>query len=146
VGQWFRVTPDGEFVFSSDHAVARLAVVSLFAPKEVFLRFGPYRNGRIGADTEFYERLRITLGTDAVRLMDVPLLFGLAAANSLTRSAGLEATEDGYRAPARRAYAAAAARQRYIGGVHPDLPSVDDVLAEHGILMQPSGITEVAKP
>lgn len=142
-GQWFRVTRDGEFVFSSDHAVARLAVVSLMAPKEVFERFGPYRSARIGADTEFYERLRMTLGVDAVRLMQSPLMFGLASASSLTRLPGIEATEDGYRAPARRAYAAAAARRRQMGGSHSGLPPIEDVLAEQGILMPYAGVTSL---
>jgi hypothetical protein len=140
VGQWFRVTREGEFVFSSDHAVARIAVVSLFAPKAIFERFGPYRAARIGADTEFYERLRMTLGIDSVRLMQTPLMFGLASANSLTRSPGIEATEDGYRAPARRAYAGAAARRRHIGGAHSGLPPIEDILAKQGILMPHAGV------
>ncbi|HEY9013292.1 MAG TPA: glycosyltransferase family A protein [Devosia sp.] len=140
VGQWFRVTREGEFVFSSDHAVARIAVVSLLAPKAIFERFGPYRAAKIGADTEFYERLRMTLGVDSVRLMQTPLMFGLASANSLTRSPGIEATEDGYRAPARRAYAGAAARRRHIGGAHAGLPPIEDVLARQGILMPHAGV------
>jgi hypothetical protein len=140
VGQWFRVSADGEFVFSSDHAVARLAVVSLLAPRLVFERFGPYRAAKIGADTEFYERLRMSLGVNAVRLMPTPLMFGLASANSLTRSPGIEATEDGYRAPARRAYAAAAARRRQVGGPHAELPPIEDVLAAQGILMAHAGV------
>jgi hypothetical protein len=140
VGQWFRVTREGEFVFSSDHAVARLAVVSLFAPKAVFERFGPYRATRMGADTEFYERLRMTLGVDSVRLMQTPLIFGLASADSLTRSPGIEATEDGYRAPARRVYAAAAAQRRQINGQHAGLPPIEDILAGQGILMTHAGV------
>lgn len=143
VGQWFRVTRDGEFVFSSDHAVARIAVVSLMAPKAIFERFGPYRAAKIGADTEFYERLRMTLGVDAVRLMQTPLMFGLASANSLTRSPGIEATEDGYRAPARRSYAAAAARRRHIGGAQTGFPPVEDILAAHGILMPHAGVEKL---
>ena len=145
VGQWFRVTRDAEFVFSSDHLVARLAVVSLFAPKQVFERFGPYRSARIGADTEFYERLRMTLGTEAVRLMASPLMFGLSSATSLTRSPGIEATEDGFRAPARRAYASAAARKRHVGGARAHAPEIDDILAAHGILMPHAGVERLEK-
>ena len=137
--QWFRVTAGGEFVFSSDHAVARIAVVSLLAPREVFERFGPYRQARFGADTEFYEKLRTRLGVDAVRLMQTPVILGLASETSLTRSAGIEATEDGYRAPARRTYAAAAARSRHMGE-HPGLPTVEDALAEQGILLPHTGV------
>jgi hypothetical protein len=144
VGQWFRVTRGGEFVFSSDHAVARLAVVSLFAPKAVFERFGPYRTARMGADTEYYERLRMSLGVNSVRLMPTPLMFGLASADSLTRAAGIEATEDGYRAPARRTYAAAAAQRRHIHGPHTGLSPIEDILAGEGILMAHAGVETLA--
>ena len=137
--QWFRVTAGGEFVFSSDQAVARIAVVSLLAPREVFERFGPYRQARFGADTEFYEKLRATLGVDAVRLMPAPVILGLASATSLTRSPGIEATEDGYRAPARRCYATAAARSRHMGE-HPGLPTVEDALLEQGLLLPHTGV------
>jgi hypothetical protein len=143
VGQWYRVTKDGEFVFSTDHNVARLAVVSLFAPKGVFERFGPYRSARFGADTEFYERLRMKLGQGAVELMPTPLMFGLSSATSLTRSPGIEASEDGFRAPARRSYAAAAARRRQIGGAVGGLPDLDDVLRKHGTLMDDAGVEPV---
>ena len=118
--QWFRMTRKGELVFSVDHSAARLAVVSLLAPTAVFRRLGPYRQTRFGADTEFYEGLRMKLGVDAIKLMPVPLLFGLSSETSLTRSQGIEASEDGYRAPARRAYAAAAARRRQIGATPAD--------------------------
>lgn len=137
--QWFRVTAGGEFVFSSDQAVARIAVVSLLAPREIFERFGPYRQARFGADTEFYEKLRASLGVDAVKLMQTPVILGLASATSLTRSPGIEATEDGYRAPARRSYAAIAARSRHMGE-HPGLPSVEDSLADLGILLPHTGV------
>ena len=139
------MTAGGEFVFSSDQAVARIAVVSLLAPRELYERFGPYRQARFGADTEFYEKLRARLGVDAVRLMQSPVILGLSSATSLTRSAGIEATEDGYRAPARRSYAAAAARSRLIGE-HPGLPTVDDALAELGMLMPRTRVEEWGAP
>ena len=137
--QWYRITPSGEFIFSADQHVARLAVVSLLGARELFERFGPYRSSRVGADTELFERLRMNLGSEAVTLMPSPVLFGLASANSLTRSAGIEATEDGFRSPARRAYAAAAARQRHLDGLSAGAP-VDDVLAANGILMPGTGV------
>jgi hypothetical protein len=117
-------------------------VVSLLAPREVFERFGPYRQARFGADTEFYEKLRASLGVDAVRLMQSPVILGLASTTSLTRSPGIEATEDGYRAPARRSYAAAAARSRHMGE-RPGLPTVEDALAEHGMLVAQARVEEV---
>jgi hypothetical protein len=142
VGQWYRVTPAGEFVFSSDQHVARLAVVSLLGARELFERFGPYQPSRIGADTELYERLRMTLGSETVTLMQSPVLFGLASANSLTRSAGIEATEDGFRAPARRSYAAAATRQRHLGGINAG-PPIEEILKANGIFMPQTGIEKL---
>ena len=98
-----------------------------------------HHQARFGADTEFYEKLRARLGVDAVRLMQTPVILGLASGTSLTRSPGIEATEDGYRAPARRSYAAAAARLRHMGE-HPGLPSVEQSLAELGILLPHTGV------
>jgi len=113
-GQWYRVSPSGQFVFSTEHSVARIAVVSLMAPKHIFEQMGPYRSAKFGADTEYYEGLRLRFGAAAVPIMQQPLIFGLASASSLTRRAGMEATEDGYRSAARRVYAAASARERLI--------------------------------
>jgi hypothetical protein len=138
--QWFRVTRTGEILFSTDHAAARLAVVSLLAPKAVFERFGPYRPARFGADTEFYEGLRMRLGVDTVKLLPVPLLFGLSSETSLTRSHGIEASEDGYRAPARRTYAAAAAKRRQIGTTPDEAAEMDRLLGNWNILMDAAGV------
>lgn len=69
----------------------------------------------------------MTLGVEAVKLMPSPLILGLSSATSLTRSAGIEATKDGFRAPARRAYASAGARRRQIGGNQAGIPTLDDV-------------------
>src|SRR6185369_12021733 len=55
---WYRISKTGEFVFSIDHAVSRLAVVSLMASRAVFEAAGPYRSARFGADTEYSEALK----------------------------------------------------------------------------------------
>jgi|GEM_PF-1507071 len=139
-GLWHRISPEGEFVFSSDHRALRLAVVSLLAPKHIFESFGPYRSARFGADTELYEKLRIQLGMDAVRVLPEPLLLGLSESTSLTRSAGIEANEDGYRGPARRRFADAAAALRLGGYQQADSDTIDQVLAADGNLMPAAGV------
>lgn len=140
VGRWYRILQDGQIVFSSDHNASRLAVVSLMARRHLFDEYGPYRSARFGADTEFFEKLRTSLGPNAVRIMTEPLIFGLAAADSLTRSQGMEASEDGYRAPARRLYAAAAASLRFGNS---DETDVAETLDRAGILMPAAGISEL---
>jgi glycosyltransferase involved in cell wall biosynthesis len=142
-GQWYRVSRDGQFVFSSEHSVARIAVVSLMAPKHVFETAGPYRSAKFGADTEYYEGLRLRFGSTAVPIMQQPLIFGLSSETSLTRRAGMEATEDGYRSAARRTYAATSARSRLISweaGRGPNL----EVLETAEILVDDAGVSEEA--
>jgi hypothetical protein len=134
------MTGDGQFLFSTEQVAQRLAVVSLFAPKVVFERFGPYRSARFGADSEFFEGLRARLGSEAVPVLPLPLLFGLSSATSLTRTPGMEAAEDGFRAPARRDYAAIAARTRHLNG-HRDA-EVEAVLSAGGHLLADAGVAE----
>jgi hypothetical protein len=140
-GQWYRVSMDGRFVFSSEHSVARLAVVSLMAPKYIFDASGPYRSAKFGADTEYYEGLRLRFGAAAVPIMQQPLIFGLSSETSLTRRAGMEATEDGYRSAARRAYAATAARSRLISW-EAAREQDNQALVDAEILVPDAGVSE----
>lgn len=144
-GQWYRVSASGQFVFSTEHAVARIAVVSLMAPKHIFEQMGPYRSTKFGADTEYYEGLRLRFGSAAVPIMQQPMIFGLASESSLTRRAGMEATEDGYRSAARRIYAAASARERLISWGATRERSVR-ALAEADVLVPNAGVIEEVKP
>jgi hypothetical protein len=142
-GQWYRVTRSGEFVFSSEHSVARISVVSLLGQRGVFEAAGPYRSASFGADTEFLENLRMRFGTNAVPNMQVPLIFGLSSEMSLTRRAGMEATEDGYRSAARRIYAAASARTRLISWETDQSDEIDRRLAEVDVSVPDAGVIEV---
>jgi hypothetical protein len=102
---WLRVTPDGRFVFFADQAAVRLALVSAIYPRALLDELGGFRAAKFGADLDFHERVRLHVGDDAIAILRRPQLLGLWSTTSLTRKAGAEALEDGYRAPARRAYA-----------------------------------------
>jgi glycosyltransferase involved in cell wall biosynthesis len=143
IGRWVRLRPTGEVVFFRDHRCLRMSVVSIMARASLFRDQGPYRSVVCGADSEFLERLRVRFGKDALEEIDLPLIFGLWSEQSLTRSDGLEATEDGYRSKARRDYAEVAARQRLLGtSIIPD-QEVERVNRVNGIFREFAGVVEL---
>lgn len=146
VGRWIRMMPDGRIPFSREQRAVRLAVVSLMAPTEVFRDRLRYRPVLCGADSEAYETLRFRHGPHAIREIAAPLIVGLWSTGSLTRRAGIEATEDGYRSPARLAYAEVAARQRLFGPAVVTDADVEALTRAHGIHRDPTGVEEVARP
>jgi len=97
-----RVTPPGRFVIFKDGSAARLAMVSMMCERRVFDELGGFRPARFGADLDAYERLR---DRDArLDIVRAPQLLVSWSSSSMTRAAGAEALDDGFRAPARRAY------------------------------------------
>jgi hypothetical protein len=88
----------------------------------------------------WFEGLRHEFGAEAVKKLPAPLIFGLWSAASLTRTPGLEAGEDGYRSPARIAYAEVSARQRLLGRAQVPDAKVDEVTLRHGIFRAPAPI------
>jgi hypothetical protein len=144
IARWVRVRPSGEFVFFKDQSALRNALVSIMAPKEVFARYGPYRSVRFGGDTELKERIRNSEGDSAIYQMKQPLILGLWSDGSLTRQAGGEGLENGYRGPARRRLSELTVRQRLLGAKI--MPEVDVVAAigETGNIVEPSPIASVS--
>jgi len=72
------------------------------------------------------ERIKAIHGSAAVLEESTPIIFGLWSNSSLTRTAGSESTEDGYRSESRRIYAETKMRSRLSGafwGVDLDLPN-----------------------
>jgi hypothetical protein len=130
-------------VFFRDQRCLRIAVVSLMAEKSVFDHCKGYRSVLCGADSEAYERIRTDFGGQAILMLDQPLIFGLWSARSLTQQSGLEATEDGYRSPARRRYAEAATRNRLMGQELAPSSGVDDINIANGIFREARGVSEV---
>jgi hypothetical protein len=104
VGNFARVTPEGHFVFFKDQKATRLCPVSLMLERRTFDSVGPFRSAKVGADLELYAALCARFGPAGISRLRAPLMFGLSAAGSATRSVGSEALEDGYRSAARRAY------------------------------------------
>jgi hypothetical protein len=145
VARLLRVRPSGEFVFYKDQSALRNAPVTIMAPKETFVRYGPYRSVRFGGDTELKERIRNAEGDRAVHQMKQPLIVSLWSETSLTRNPGCEGLEDGYRGPARRRLAEITTRQRLLGSnVLPEYEVVA-ALAATGNILEPSPVTVVER-
>jgi hypothetical protein len=145
IGRHLRVRPSGEFVFYKDQSALRNAPVTILAAKETFVRYGPYRSVRFGGDTELKERIRNAEGDRSVHQMKQPLMLGLWSEKSLTRNAGSEGLEDGYRGPARRRLAEITVRQRLLGtDVVPEYEVVA-ALAQSGNILEPAPIAVVER-
>ncbi len=124
-----RLAADGRVVFFRDHRALRLAMVSLMTTPATFAALGGFRGARFGADFEFHETLRHRHGDAAIAIARRPLLLTLWGGSSVTRQAGAEALEDGYRAPARRRYMELLAA-RWLDGDAPGWPArIDAALA-----------------
>ncbi len=145
VGRGIRMHADGRVVFFRDQAALRMSVVSLFAHREVFKRLGAYRSAKFGADTEYLERAKEVLGPDAVENMKTPLNVSLWSESSLTRTDGIEALEDGFRAVPRRRYAQSAFLQRLLGKEVMRDEDVDGVLEQSGSLRKASDVQPLAR-
>lgn len=141
IGRWIRVRPDGEVVFFRDQQCIRMSVVSIFAETDFFRR-EQYRSVACAADTEFLENVRVHSGPHSVFQMPQSVIFGLWSDQSMTRQSGLEASEDGYRSVARRAYAEIAARQRMLGKAIVQDATVEDVLRIAGIARKAAGVVD----
>lgn len=143
IARWIRIRPNGEIVFFRDQRCLRMCVVSLMAERSLFQRWGGYRQVLCGGDSELFEQLRTEGGNKSYVELNLPLLFGLWSNQSLTQQNGLEATEDGYRSPARRQYAELAARRRLLGA---DIVPGDEVDAANqatGIFRPFRGVREL---
>lgn len=140
LGSWLRIKPNGHVVAFRDDQFLRRCLNSIMYTRSVFDTFGPYRSVLCGADSEFYEMLRGRLPARDIVSLAQPLVLGLWGSGSLTRTAGIEADEVGYRAPSRRAYAGLVGRQRILGqNIVPD-EAIEHATAEAGILRQPADL------
>ncbi|UJR86886.1 Hypothetical protein I5071_89870 [Sandaracinus amylolyticus] len=131
-----RIDPDGRAVFFRDQSAVRLAVVSLMTTRSAYEAVGPFRRARFGADLELLEdlRLRAPIARDRA-----PLLLVAWSSTSMTRSAAAQSLEDGYRSPARRAYAELARAKRRGEITSTEL---DARLRAMGNYAEPSGVDE----
>jgi hypothetical protein len=87
VGQWVRATNEGRFLFKVGLGGAYLhrAVATLmFELEPVLSRIGYYDSVRMGADMEYYERMKKVFGPAAVTETEPPLAFALVHGRNLT--------------------------------------------------------------
>ncbi len=146
LSRWVRLTPSGEFVFFKDHIALRMCVNSIMFRREIFATIGQYRNVLCGADSEFFEKARALFGDAKISHIKAPMVLGLWSDNSMTKSAGTEALDNGYRAPKRRVYAEAASRQRALGVALYSDDEIDAVNVASGIYRAPAEIMAYATP
>lgn len=143
LASWLRIKPQGHLVAFRDNQFLRMCLNSIMFTRPVFDGFGPYRPVLCGADSEFYELLRGRLPARDIVSVAQPLVLGLWGDGSLTRTAGIEADEIGYRAPARRAYAGLAGRQRILGRLIVPDALLDRTAREGAIARTPSDLVSL---
>lgn len=143
LGSWLRIKPQGHLVAFRDNQFLRMCLNSIMFTRPVFDGLGPYRPMLCGADSEFYELLRGRLPASDIVSLGQPLVLGLWGDGSLTRTAGIEADEIGYRAPARRAYAGLAGRQRVLGRTIVPDALLDKAARDGGIARTPSDLVSL---
>ncbi|MCB9623520.1 MAG: glycosyltransferase family 2 protein [Sandaracinus sp.] len=101
IAKWFRVNSSGNIVFFPDHSCSRRSLVSLMVSRQILEAIPSFRNAFFGGDLEYFERVLRQFPVVSIRS---PLIWGLWESGSLTRQAGSEALETGFRSPLRRAY------------------------------------------
>jgi hypothetical protein len=143
LSSWIRLRADGTVVFFRQGAAVRMSVVSLMMSKELCMSCGPFRSARFGADFEFYQKLRALYGDRRIARIKAPLILALWSSSSLTRAAGCEALETGYRSPARRAYCEIVSQRTRLGSRAIADADVDALLRKHGNYLEPAGIVDL---
>jgi glycosyltransferase involved in cell wall biosynthesis len=144
IGNGSRVRSSGEIVFFKDQRATRLSPVSLLLSRRMFEELGGFRKVWVGADQELLARLPVRYGPSALARLRQPLVLSAWGDDSLTRSAGMESLEDGYRAPVRRMYSELV-YQRYMAR-DPSLTdaAIDDRLAQLGNRVAPAELQELS--
>lgn len=106
LGNWVRITPEGNFVFKNWTAsYLHEAVATLMVRRgRVLDTIGYWDSVRYAADTEFLHRLMKQFGQEAVHKMERPLCFALYHPNSLTMNAQTGISEESGLSESRRAY------------------------------------------
>jgi glycosyltransferase involved in cell wall biosynthesis len=91
ISHWLRVTPDLEpWVWRQDAGLVHRNMSSMLMRTDIRDRLGYWDRVRVGADTEFFYRLRAASGEDAVRDVrpGVPLALGRVTPGSHTQRRG----------------------------------------------------------
>jgi hypothetical protein len=137
-----RLRLDGGVVVFANGRAERIAPVTCLAPRDACLAAGPFRSVSVGADTEWLDRLRELRGAAAVVELPAPYLLAAWGSEALTRIAASAQTEDGFVAPARRAYREALVLRRLLGAAVMDDAAIGQVTRRAGLHREPSSIEE----
>ena len=81
--KYFRIDELGNIIFRGKGAL-RNACISLLYKKEILQKIGYFDSLRVGADTEFIERIQAYFGEDALIEDPIPSMFMLQHSSSLT--------------------------------------------------------------
>ena len=81
--KYFRIDELGNIIFRGKGAL-RNACISLLCKKEILEKIGYFDSLRVGADTEFIERIQAYFGEDALIEDPIPSMFMLQHSSSLT--------------------------------------------------------------
>ncbi|MCA9616713.1 MAG: glycosyltransferase family 2 protein [Myxococcales bacterium] len=139
IAKWFRVHSSGNIVFFSDHNCTRRSLVSLMISRRILDAIPTFRNASFGGDLEYFERVLRQFQVVSLRS---PLIWGLWESGSLTRQAGSEALETGFRSPLRRAYSDLLVRLRH-GEVSEE--RMGEELEDLGLLRPQTGVVAVSR-
>ncbi|MBN1607504.1 MAG: glycosyltransferase family 2 protein [Polyangiaceae bacterium] len=142
LANWIRLRTDGTAVFFRNGGPVRMSMVSLMMGRDLCMECGPFRSARFGADFEFYERLRAQFGDSRIARVTAPLILALWSGSSLTRTAGCESLETGYKSSARRAYAEIVSRRTLLGARTITDQDIMAVLRQHDNYLEATGIDE----
>jgi glycosyltransferase involved in cell wall biosynthesis/lipopolysaccharide biosynthesis regulator YciM len=80
---YFRINEHGDIFYKGVGAI-RLACISLLAHRSVFEEIGYFDSMRVGADTEFIERIKAVFGNESLLHDRIPSMFMLNHTSSLT--------------------------------------------------------------
>lgn len=143
-GHLLRVDHVGRPQMFYNQTFERFSVLSILYRRDALHRVGRYLPVQVGADTAHYEHARFVLGADAFApSLPRPLLFALAAENSLTSTPGLEARLDGATSLKRQWLMDLASKQRLLGSEIIPHSNLVEHLQHMEVYREPAGIEEL---
>lgn len=95
ISQLIRIKKNGELFSKAIYPINRIAMVSLMFKREVFEKLGYFYTDKLGADTEYFQRIKQYYGDNRVDNIKKVLTFAAYRVNSRTTSPETGALEFG---------------------------------------------------
>ncbi|RDH85874.1 MAG: hypothetical protein DIZ78_09835 [endosymbiont of Escarpia spicata] len=95
ISQLVRIKPNGQFFAKNIYPIKRVSMVSLMIKRDVFCDLGYFYTDVIGADSEYFERIKIFYGMKRIGVVKKVLTFAAHRKNSQTTSADIGTPEFG---------------------------------------------------